>query len=256
VTVITSLANGGTFFNYGGSDIWASLAEKGYAQLQASGVVTGNSINYGNSWSTIGNGGAPEMALEEITGASAITDFCSNGSSWSKVVYNQSFGVTSYNTGNSTSSVLSTLVADLAAGDDVILSSYTNARDSAGKITLVANHAMSIFGYDSKTSMLQVRNPWGTETGQTWDTTFEVSLSALLADRDTITVDNVAGGTKTASTTSGSVTTKVGADPTGLAAAASSFVQAIASLGGDGLASASLSQAITTNQSALASPLA
>jgi hypothetical protein len=256
VTVNASLADGGTIFNNGGSDIWASLAEKAYAQLQASGVVTGNSINYGNSWSTIGNGGAPEMALEEITGASAITDFDASGSSWAKVVYSQSFGVTGYTTGNATSNVLSTLATDLAAGDDVILSSYTNARDSSGKITLVADHAMSVYGYDSKTGMLEVRNPWGTEAGQTWDTTFEVSLSTLLSDRDTITVDNVGQAAKTASSTSGSVTTKVGTDATSLSAAASSFVQAIASIPSGSLASASLSQTSTTTQSTLASPLA
>jgi hypothetical protein len=193
VTVNNALANGGTIFN-SGTDLWASLAEKGYAQLQASGVVTGNSVNYGNSWSTIGNGGAPEMALEEITGASAITDFRANGGSWAKVVYNSSFGVTSSNAGNSTASVLSTLVSDLAAGDDVVLTSWTNAKDSAGRTTLVASHAMSIYGYDSGTGMLMVRNPWGTESGQYWDTTFEVSLATLLAAGDTITVDNIGQG--------------------------------------------------------------
>ncbi|WP_291692835.1 putative Ig domain-containing protein [Bradyrhizobium sp.] len=197
VTVNNALANGGTIFN-SGADIWASLAEKGYAQLQASGVVTGNSINYGNSWSTIGNGGAPEMALEEITGASAITDFYANGGSWAKAVYNSSFGVTGYNTGNSTASVLSTIIADLAAGDDIMLSSRTNAKDSSGRVTLVANHAMSIYGYDSSTGMLMVRNPWGTESGQYWATTFEVSLATLLAAGDTITIDNIGQGGKPA----------------------------------------------------------
>jgi hypothetical protein len=254
VTVNTSLADGGSIFNYGGSDIWASLAEKAYAQLQASGAVTGNSIS-GNSWTAIGNGGAPEMALEEITGATAITDFDASGGSWSKVVYNQSFGVTGYTTGNSTSSVLSTLVAELATGDDVILSSYTNARDASGKTTLVADHAMSVYGYDSKTGMLEIRNPWGIETGQTWDTAFEVSLSTLLSDKDTITVDNV-GQTKTASAGSGLVGTAVGADTTGLSAAASGFAQAIALLPGGDLASTGLSQTARTNQSTLASPLA
>ena len=78
VTVNTSLANGGGIFN-SGTNIWASLVEKGYAQLQAGGVYTGNSINYGNSWSTIGNGGAPEFALEEITNSPTITDFRASG---------------------------------------------------------------------------------------------------------------------------------------------------------------------------------
>jgi hypothetical protein len=196
VTVNASLADGGNIFNYGGSDIWASLAEKAYAQLQASGNITGNYLNYGNSWSTIGNGGAPEMALEEITGASAITDFYASGSSWAKVVYNSSFGVTNYTTGNATSSVLSVLAADIGQGDDVILSSYTNAKDASGKTTLVADHAMSVYGYDSATGMLEIRNPWGTMSGQYWDTTFEVSLATLLADGDVITADNVGQGAK------------------------------------------------------------
>jgi hypothetical protein len=89
--------------------------------------------------------------------------------------------------------VLSILESDFAQGDDLILSSYTNA-SSGGKTTLVADHAMSIYGYDSSTGMLEIRNPWGTAAGQTWDTTFEVSLSALLADGDVITTDNAGQG--------------------------------------------------------------
>ena len=50
---------------------------------------------------------------------------------------------------------------------------------------------MSIYGYDSTTGNLEIRNPWGTESGQYWDTTFEISLTALLTDGDTISVDNV-----------------------------------------------------------------
>ena len=193
ITVNTALANGGTEFN-SATDIWASLAEKAYAQLQTAGTVTGNSINDGNSWSTIGNGGAPEFALEEITGASAITDFSASGNAWNNVVYNQSFGMTSHSTGNSTTAVLSILASDLKVGDDLVLTSRTNATDSAGRQTLVASHAMSIYGYDSTSGMLEIRNPWGTAPGQTWDTTFEVSLSTLLADGDTITADNVGTG--------------------------------------------------------------
>jgi hypothetical protein len=198
-TVNNSLANGGNIFNFG-TDTWGSLAEKAYAQLQAGGVVTGNNVNAGNSWTTIGNGGAPECALEEITGASKITDFCAAGTSWYTFNYNSSLNETSYTSGNSTASVLGTLKADLAAGDDLVLSSYTSATDKSGKQTLVADHAMSVYGYDSTTGMLEIRNPWGTMSGQYWDTTFEVSLSTLLADGDTITADNV--GTRTGTGTS------------------------------------------------------
>jgi hypothetical protein len=190
VTVNDDLADGGTEFN-SATDIWASLIEKAYAQIQASGVITGNSVNDGNSFSTIGNGGAPEYALEEITGASAITDFDGNGVSWGKYVYNDALSYQSGTSGLTTATVLAILASDLAEGDDVVLSSYTNATDSSGYITLVADHAMSIYGYDSTTGELEIRNPWGTEAGQTWDTTFEVSLTTLLADGDTTSVDDM-----------------------------------------------------------------
>ena len=94
VTVNSSLAYGGTIFNSASADMWAGLAEKGYAQLQASGVVTGNTVNYGNSWSTIGNGGLPEYALEEITGASKITDFYAYRGTWLGYTYNSSLKTT------------------------------------------------------------------------------------------------------------------------------------------------------------------
>jgi Calpain family cysteine protease/Putative Ig domain len=197
VTVNNSLANGGTIFN-NGPDLWASLIEKAYAQAQSISLIAGTNYNYGNSFTTIGNGGYAEYALGEITGASQITDFYASGSSWSKYVYNSSLSTQSTAFGLSTGSVLATLVADLAKGDDLILSSWTNATDAVGKTTLVASHAMSIYGYDSATGNLQIRNPWGTAGGQYWDTTFEVSLATLLADGDTITVDNVGAATTVA----------------------------------------------------------
>ena len=190
VTVSNTLANGGNIFNSGPA-VWASLVEQAYAELQVGGVVTGNSVNAGNSWTTIGNGGGPEYALAEITGATKIIDFCAAGnSSWNEYASGNAIALQSYAPGLSTSSVFSTLIADLAAKDDVILSSNTNAYDSHGMQTLVADHAMSIYGYDRATGLLEVFNPWGTESGQSWDTTFEVSLSTLLSAGDTITVDN------------------------------------------------------------------
>jgi hypothetical protein len=197
VTVDNQLADGGTIFD-SASNIWASVAEEAYAEVQAQGVITGNSANSGNSFSTIGNGGAPEFALEEITGATAITDFDAGRSNWSSYTYNQSFTSAKSATGLSTASVLSTLAADLMAGDDVVLSSNTNATDSTGKYTLIGDHAMSIYGYDPATGLLEIRNPWGVESGQYWDTTFEVSLNTLLADGDTITADNVGTATSVA----------------------------------------------------------
>jgi hypothetical protein len=191
VTVNNSLADGG--YTNSGHDIWASLAEKAFAQLQAGGVFTGdgNTYNYGNSWSSIGNGSEAWYGLEAITGASAITEYYAHGKSWSACVYDSSLHVTSSSSEHSTASVLKTLISDLSKGDDLILGSCTDAKDSAGKTTLMSEHAMSIYGYDGATGMLEIRNPWGSMKGQNWDTTFEVGISTLLADGDSITVDNV-----------------------------------------------------------------
>lgn len=195
ITVNNSLADGGSIFNHA-SNMWASLAEKAYTQLQAAGNITGGGPSDGNSWSSIGNGGAAEYALEEITGASKISDFVANSGSWLDVAYNSSLSMTGYTLGNSTTATLDTLISDLSQGDDLILSSYTNATDSSGRATLVADHAMSVYGYDDTTGMLEIRNPWGTAAGQSWNTTFEVGLSTLLSDGDIISADNV--GTKKA----------------------------------------------------------
>jgi Calpain family cysteine protease len=197
VTVNDQLPDGGTIFNTANglnnaADDWGALIEKAYAQLQASGVVTGNDINDGNSFSTFGNGGAPEYILEEITDASSINDFNANGSSWSLAQYNDDLSYTGGADNLSTGLVLSALASDLAAGNDLILSSNTNAYDSSGRLTLVADHALSIYGVDTATGMLDIRNPWGVYPNQNWDTTFQVGLSTLLADGDTITVDNTA----------------------------------------------------------------
>ncbi|MBV8280807.1 MAG: peptidase C2 [Candidatus Eremiobacteraeota bacterium] len=194
VTVNAELADGGKIFN-SGPDLWASLVEEAYAEAQTQGVSTGN-LSGANSFSDIGSGGEPAYTLEEITSATAITEFAPGSSAtWTRLSLNSSLSLTNWTLGQSSASTLSTLAADLAAGDDLVLSSYTNARDSAGRTTLVADHAMSIMGYDAATGDLVIRNPWGTEPGQTWDTTFEVSLKTLLADGDWITADNAGTAT-------------------------------------------------------------
>jgi hypothetical protein len=206
VTVNNALADGGTEFNRAlNNDIWASLVEKAYAQIQASGVITDNpiedgiSLNYGDSFSAIGNGGVQEYALEEITDASAITDFDASGSSWTKDVFNDALVGQSATSGLTTASVLTTLAIDVDEGSDAVLLSCKGATDPSNpnKDTLIADHSMSIYGYDCTDGEFEIRNPWGVGTGQFagsnqyWDTTFEVSLSTLLADGDTITVDNL-----------------------------------------------------------------
>jgi len=200
VTVDRELADGGTEFN-SATNIWASIVETAFAEAQDQGLITGNTgdnqYNYGNSFSTIGNGGQSANALEAITDATEITTFYANRSTstWDPYFYDQSLTETGHDAGLSAASALSTLAADLSVGDDVDLNSATNAKFSNGKRTLIDDHVMSIYGYDAATGKLEVRNPWGVSPGQNWATTFEVGLGALLSDGDSITVDNVGGAT-------------------------------------------------------------
>lgn len=50
------------------------------------------------------------------------------------------------------------------------------------------DQAIAIYGFDTATGEFEVRNPRGTKARQYWDMTFEIRLSTLLADGDTIKV--------------------------------------------------------------------
>jgi len=121
---------------------------------------------------------------------------------------------------------------------------------------------MSIYGYNSKTGNLQIRNPWGTMKGQSWDTTFEVSLSTLLSAGDVITVDNV-GGTPKATTSSPSAlaatassVSSSGPTVSALSSSVSSLVDAMTSFNSELASSASpLSLASTSSSASQSNPL-
>jgi hypothetical protein len=201
VTVDNELANGGGKFA-SGSNTWVGLVEKGYAQLQASGNTTGNDFTYGNSYSSIANGGSPAVALAELTGAGTISQYVATASGWSSYLFDGSSLTQRDNRGRgtvlssskdlSTGTIQAMLAQDLAEGDEVVLSSYTTEVDATGKTTLVANHAMTVTNFDAGTGMFEIYNPWGTSSSgsQNWDTVFEVSLTDLFADGDVISVAN------------------------------------------------------------------
>ncbi len=138
VTVNNELADGGKIFNSGPAS-WAGLIEQAYAELQGGGAVTGNNLSAGNSFTSIGNGGWSESTLEEFTGATTIDDFDAGGATWTSEVINgaslsvpgspSSATLQSSMAGLSGTAVQSSLVADLSAGDDLVLSSLTNATE-------------------------------------------------------------------------------------------------------------------------------
>ena len=190
VTVNGQLANGGTKFNSGAAK-WCSLLEKAWAQFQEINLATGNSAyNSGNSWDTIGNGGAPDRAMLAVSGATRVDIYDASGGSWSKYSQSASLQYLDSATGIASATLLATIRSALAAGNDVTVNSSTSAADSRGLATLMANHQFMVVGVNDATGGLILRNPWGVEAGQNWNTTFEVSLATLLAANDSIYIDN------------------------------------------------------------------
>ena len=72
-----------------------------------------------------------------------------------------------------------------------MLSSASDSVGADGRLQLVSSHAMSIVGVDVKHQEVEIRNPWGAEPGQYWDTDFKVSLDTLLKGGDVIYADNM-----------------------------------------------------------------
>jgi len=193
VTVNNSLANGGTAFN-NSNNIWASVIETAYAELQSAGDVTGNNSGTANSFSLIGRGGYAECALAEVLGAVTVIDYQSFGSFWMSTTYDS----TSLSQPNNTAwkavgdqptvslqDLQNILISDLNNKCEIILGSNTDAKDSSQKNTLLSNHDLAIYGFDTKTQNFQIYNPWGTvKSGQYWETTFEISLSTLMTVHD------------------------------------------------------------------------
>ena len=112
--------------------------------IQASGIITGSTVNDGNSFSTIGNGGFPEDALEEINRASPISQRVARHEA--RMLQRRPRDPVSHPRVNDGVRA-GNRISDLAEGNDAALSSETNATANNDD-TLIADHAMSIYGYD------------------------------------------------------------------------------------------------------------
>lgn len=169
-------------------NIWVNLAEKAFAQLQATtttGITDGTNKGPGNTWAAI-DGGWSVYSLAEITGASVVAQFNVYSGSLYGAAYAFTLGAMATTTpikSVSPASLAALLVDALAAGNDITLGSPVDAYDSSsGLQTLVSGHQFSLYGYDASTDMFELRNPWGYGINATsYAVTFEMSLDGLLA---------------------------------------------------------------------------
>ena len=137
VQVDTSLPSGGSYYDQvstalGTQSLWTALAEKGYAEANALGLVTTSNENQG-SYAAL-NGGSPTNALPAITGHPA--------------------GFATINYLNPAS-----LSTAWTAGQLIVLGTSTPSSSY-----IVANHDYAVVGYNQSNGQALLFNPWGTQS--------------------------------------------------------------------------------------------
>jgi len=153
-------ANGSTLeFANGTVDDWVALVEKAFAELNGQSAAA----NYGGH--PTGN------AYEDLSGGTAIT---------LSEITDQTFNTYNLSPGESTptlSSLMSTLSADFAAGDEVILS--TPAADNGN---LVGDHMYIVTGINLTAGTISIQNPWNTAYSSSLQMSFTDTIAQLAAD--------------------------------------------------------------------------
>ena len=187
-------ASGGT------SDIWASLVEKAYAQLNAElGATDTTNPVAGNSYSLIGYGYT--TTLTQVTGR-ALTYYSSgqlSGTSWNAIPYSNWLAFQT------------AIVSDLQSGEEIDFNTGNTNTTPTTSVTIngtvyvdfVPAHVYSVIGYNPTTGEFELRNPWGTQNPgfsytENWQTTFYASMSDFYNEQGDISVASGAPAPSTA----------------------------------------------------------
>ncbi len=153
-------------------ELWVSLAEKAYTQLNTQFDVD----NYGSQW----NG---ENSYQAIEGgfAQAIKQVANVNYRY----YSSYFtGIgDSYDSGEfysaNASTYKQTLISGLNAGAIGWIGSWGNTTGSNGKQEFVEGHAFMLLAYNATTDKFVVRNPWGGKGTGDYNPQFEVSIETF-----------------------------------------------------------------------------
>ncbi|WP_428332585.1 C2 family cysteine protease [Novosphingobium sp.] len=207
ITVNNALPANGVSGTVSGAQ-WVSLLEKAYVQYNA------EFAGATNAYSAIDGGWAG--GLSAITGDICINYMC-----------NASGSKTSWDT-----TIKSTIINDLTAGDAVLFGSFLSDKDTHNsKVDLVSSHEFAVIGYDQATQEFILQNPWGAAGSASYNGTFEQSIDQLWGGLTGTTsssgfiVGLPAKGSSTTSTTTASLPAKKSVGM--IASAANQLAQAI-----------------------------
>ena len=177
---------------------WVNLIEKAYAELSAGSPANQNSDGWaGNSFTSIGDGGWPDISIAQITGASQLSYVFGGatdnnwGVATSATTAPQNFNFSG--AVDTDGAAFNAIVAAFNAHEDVVLNSHTFSFSSNYYVDLMASHAFAMIGYDASNQTIELQNPWGTVSYsyyQYWETDFYVSLSSLAGTLDYFAWDN------------------------------------------------------------------
>jgi alpha-tubulin suppressor-like RCC1 family protein len=153
-------------------ELWVSLAEKAYTQLNTQFDVDNN----GSQWNGENSYQAIEGGLAQAIKQVANVNYRYYSS------YYQGFG-DSYDSGEFYSANASTykqaLISGLNAGAIGWIGSWGNTTGSNGKQEFVAGHAFMLLAYNASTDKFVVRNPWGGSGTSYYNIQFEVSIETF-----------------------------------------------------------------------------
>ena len=156
-------ANGSTLEFANGPVEWVALVEKAFAELNGQSAAA----NYGGH--PTGN------AYEDLNGGTAV--------SLSEIT-DQTFNTYNLFSGESKTtlnSLMSTLSADWAAGDDIILST-----PNVDNGNLVGDHMYTVTGVNSSAGTISIQNPWNTAYSGSLQMSFTDTIAQLAADNVSI----------------------------------------------------------------------
>lgn len=205
-------------------EMWVSLAEKAYAQMNMQFDVNRKAANWNgeNSYQSI------EYGLAQTLKQVGNLNYVYYSSHWKSISDSYASG---FNYAANAQQYKQTLINALNAGEVGWIGSWGATTGSNGKREFVSGHAYMLLGYNAATGKFIIRNPWGGDGKGDYNPQFEASIEtfwnstvkALVAVTNSSLANPIykyslttdAASSSTAMTEGGSITISISRDTSG-----------------------------------------